>query len=162
MPNDLQSDLPPLPGSELVIKNAETAPAFWMVDVLWLVLADGRDTDGRLSLMEQLLPQGSGPGPHKHTWSDETFYMLDGQITLLVGGEIRTAPMISRHHQKRTRRPRRTLTFKEKLLCRSRSFVRCGTASYNTSSSLSKTGVSPATPRPSRRPSTTPCSCFGG
>ena len=91
MSDDLQPDLLPLRGSELVIKSAETAPAYWLVDVLWLVLADGRDTGGRFSLMEQLLPQGSGPGPHKHTWSDETFYMLDGQITLLVGDEIRTA-----------------------------------------------------------------------
>ena len=91
MPDDLQPDLPPLAGSELVLRSAETAPAYWLVDVLWLVLADGRDTGGRFSLMEQLLPQGSGPGPHKHTWSDETFYMLDGQITLLVGEEIRVA-----------------------------------------------------------------------
>jgi quercetin dioxygenase-like cupin family protein len=62
-----------------------------MVDVLWIILADGKDTGGRHSLMEQLLPKGSGPGPHKHTWSDETFYMLDGEITLLIGDETRTA-----------------------------------------------------------------------
>ena len=73
------------------IRNADTAPAYWMADVLWMVLADGNDTGGRFSLMEQLLPKGSGPGPHKHTWSDETFYMLDGEITLLMGDEIRTA-----------------------------------------------------------------------
>jgi len=91
MPEDARPHLPPLPGSELVIRSAETAPAYWLVDVLWLVLADGRDTGGRFSLMEQLLPQGAGPGPHKHTWSDETFYMLDGQITLLVGEETRAA-----------------------------------------------------------------------
>lgn len=83
--------LPPLPGSVPFISNAGSAPAYWMADVLWMVLASGHDTGGRFSMMEQLLPQGSGPGPHKHTWSDETFYMLDGEITLLVGDEIRTA-----------------------------------------------------------------------
>ncbi|MDQ2802860.1 MAG: hypothetical protein M3Y41_09305 [Pseudomonadota bacterium] len=32
------------------------------------------------------------PGPHKHTWSDETFYMLDGQITTpVLFGEPLTA-----------------------------------------------------------------------
>jgi len=82
---------PPLPGSEPIIHNVDTARAYWLVDVLWIVLADGRDTGGRFSMMEQLLPKGSGPGPHTHTWSDETFYMLDGEITLLVGDEIRTA-----------------------------------------------------------------------
>ena len=34
-----------------------------------------------MPMMEELLRKGSGPGPHKHTWSDETFYMLDGEIT---------------------------------------------------------------------------------
>ncbi len=91
MSTDTPAVSPPILGSEPFIHNAETAPAYWMVDVLWMILADGRDTGGRFSLMEQLLPKGSGPGPHKHTWSDETFYMLDGEITLLVGGEIKTA-----------------------------------------------------------------------
>ena len=81
--------MPPIPGSVPFIHNAETAPAYWMMDVLWMVLADGADTGGQFSLMEQLLPKGSGPGPH--TCSDETFYMLDGEITLLIGDEIRTA-----------------------------------------------------------------------
>ena len=82
---------PPIPGSEPLVRNVDTAPAYWLVDVLRVVLADGRDTGGRFSMMEQLLPKGSGPGPHKHTWSGETFYMLDGEITLLVGDEIRRA-----------------------------------------------------------------------
>lgn len=84
-------DLPPIPGSEPLIRSVGEAPAYWLLDILWIVLADGRDTGGRFSMMEQLLPKGSGPGPHKHTWSDETFYMLDGEITLLVGDEVRTA-----------------------------------------------------------------------
>ena len=91
MTDDTPAPLPPIPGSVPFIRNAETAPAYWMADVLWMVLADGSDTGGRFSLMEQLLPKGSGPGPHKHTWSDETFYMLDGEITLLMSDEIRTA-----------------------------------------------------------------------
>ena len=91
MSTDTPAVLRPIPGSETFIHNVDTARAYWLVDVLWIVLADGSDTGGRFSLMEQLLPKGSGPGPHKHTWSDETFYMLDGEITLLVGDEIRTA-----------------------------------------------------------------------
>ena len=91
MNTDTTPTFPPIPGSELLIRNVDTAPAYWLVDVLWIVLADGRDTGGRFSLMEQVLPRGSGPGPHKHTWSDETFYMLDGEMTLLAGDEIRTA-----------------------------------------------------------------------
>jgi quercetin dioxygenase-like cupin family protein len=91
MSTETPATLPPIPGSMPLIRNAETAPAYWMADVLWMVLADGNDTGGRFSMMEQLLPKGAGPGPHKHTWSDETFYMLDGEITLLIGDEVKTA-----------------------------------------------------------------------
>lgn len=91
MSTDAPAAFPPMPGSELHIRNVDRARAYWLVDVLWIVLADANDTGGRFSLMEQLLPKNSGPGPHKHTWSDETFYMLDGEIAVLVGDEIRTA-----------------------------------------------------------------------
>ena len=42
-------------------------------------------------MMEQLMPKHAGPPPHKHLWSDETFYILDGTITFLIGDEIKTA-----------------------------------------------------------------------
>jgi quercetin dioxygenase-like cupin family protein len=45
----------------------------------------------RFSLMEQLLPKGTGSGPHKHTWSDETYYILEGEITFLINNDIHTA-----------------------------------------------------------------------
>jgi quercetin dioxygenase-like cupin family protein len=81
----------PMPGSQFFIHNVDSAPAFWWLDDLWIVLAEAKDTGGRFSMMEELLPKDSGPGPHKHTWSDETFYILDGEITVLVGDEIKTA-----------------------------------------------------------------------
>lgn len=37
------------------------------------------------------MPKGAGPGPHKHTWSDETYYILDGDLTFLIGDAISTA-----------------------------------------------------------------------
>jgi quercetin dioxygenase-like cupin family protein len=83
--------LPAMPGSELFIHNVASAPAYWWLDGLWIVLAQAKDTGGRFSMMEELLRRDSGPGPHKHTWSDETFYILDGEIAFLIGDEIRTA-----------------------------------------------------------------------
>jgi quercetin dioxygenase-like cupin family protein len=80
-----------MPGSELFLRNIDSAPAYWWLDDLWIVLAEAKDTGGRFSMMYELLPKDSGPGPHKHTWSDETFYILDGEITLLIGDEIKTA-----------------------------------------------------------------------
>ena len=73
----------------LVQSNAD-APAYWEVDILWLILATGETTDGQYSLMEQLCPENSGPPPHTHT-QREIFYILDGEITFLVGDKTITA-----------------------------------------------------------------------
>ncbi|MBV9529082.1 cupin domain-containing protein [Sphingomonas sp.] len=80
-----------MPGSTGFIHRNDARPAYWMQDILWIMLADANDTGGRWSMMEQLMPMGAGPPPHKHLWSDETFYILDGQITYLIEGEIKTA-----------------------------------------------------------------------
>ncbi len=81
----------PMPGATGFIHHVDEAPAYWMQGILWTMLADAADTGGRWSMMEQLLPKGSGPPPHKHLWSDETFYILEGTITFLLENEIRTA-----------------------------------------------------------------------
>lgn len=84
-------DLPAIPGSVPFIHSLDTAPAYWWLDILWIILATGEDTGGRYSLMEEWLPKGAGAPPHKHTWSDETYYILEGEFTFLIGEEVRTA-----------------------------------------------------------------------
>ena len=81
-------DLPVVPGSRPFVHNVDTAPAYWYVDILWVILASGADTGGRYSLMHQTLPKGSGAPPHKHTWSDEHFQILDGELTFLIGDDV--------------------------------------------------------------------------
>lgn len=71
--------LPPL------MQSADTAPAYWFLDILWIVLVDGEQTDGRYSLMEQLMPEGVGPRPHVHPFNDEGFYVLEGAMDMTVG-----------------------------------------------------------------------------
>lgn len=39
-------------------------------------------------MMEELCPKDSGPPPHVHIWSDETFYVLEGEVTFLMDDEI--------------------------------------------------------------------------
>jgi quercetin dioxygenase-like cupin family protein len=80
----------PTPGAEMFIHNLATAPAYWWLDILWVILVHGKDTGGRYSLMHETLPRGSGAPPHKHTWSDEHFYILEGDITYLIGEETRS------------------------------------------------------------------------
>jgi mannose-6-phosphate isomerase-like protein (cupin superfamily) len=65
----------------------DTAPAYWNVDILWVMLATAEQTGGGWSMMWELCPKGSGPPPHKHA-QDEFFYILDGMVTFTHGDEI--------------------------------------------------------------------------
>ena len=82
---------PPMPGATGFIHNTGDAPTYWMQGILWTMLADANATGGRWSMMEQLMPMGAGPPPHRHPWSDETFYILEGTITFLLEDEVMTA-----------------------------------------------------------------------
>ena len=74
-----------------VVFNRDTAPAYWFVDVLWVILVDGEQSGGRYSLMEQWMRKGAGPPLHVHGFSDEHFYLLDGQMEMQVGEKRMTA-----------------------------------------------------------------------
>ncbi len=62
-----------------------TAPAYWMLDILWTVLVTSDVTEGRYSLIEQIMPQGAAPPPHVHPYGAELFYLLEGDITYHAG-----------------------------------------------------------------------------
>lgn len=68
-------------------RTREDAQARWLLDILWLVLATGEDTNGEYSAIEQFMPVGSGPPPHVHPFEDEAFYVLAGEITVIIGGQ---------------------------------------------------------------------------
>ena len=82
--NVMQQPQPTLPFAPAIgfARNRETAPAYWMLDLLWLVLIDGHETGGAFSVMEQWMRQGSGtPVPHIHP-IDEWFYVMEGEMTV--------------------------------------------------------------------------------
>lgn len=64
--------------------NIRQGRAYWQEDILWVVLAEGKDTNNSFSLMWELCPAGSGPPPHYHD-QDEGFYVVDGQVTYTAG-----------------------------------------------------------------------------
>lgn len=52
----------------------------WFLGTLARMKLDARGTGGRFALWEGVLPHGAAPPLHSHP-QDETFYLLDGQIT---------------------------------------------------------------------------------
>lgn len=58
-----------------------------------VIKASDRDTGGGYSLHENILPAGSpGPLPHIHRNHEESFYVLEGQLTMRIGPRTITAP----------------------------------------------------------------------
>lgn len=60
--------------TSLALRNARTsvldrqpAPAFWLVETLWLMMAAMAQTHNRFSMMEQVMGGGLGPPTHRHS-----------------------------------------------------------------------------------------------
>jgi mannose-6-phosphate isomerase-like protein (cupin superfamily) len=62
----------------------------WLVGDLVTVKLQGEDTGGAYSLVEETSHPGGGPPPHMHHDTDETFYVLEGEVELMAGD--RTIP----------------------------------------------------------------------
>ena len=61
--------------------------ALWFLGVLATIKASRETTEGRVAVIEHLAPQGAGSPLHVHHNEDETFYVLEGELTFLVGDE---------------------------------------------------------------------------
>jgi quercetin dioxygenase-like cupin family protein len=69
--------------------NATTTEALWFIDTLAWIRVGGEESEGRIALVEMLGPRGHMPPLHLHRADDETFVLLEGEITLYVGDTVR-------------------------------------------------------------------------
>ncbi len=56
----------------------------WFLGTLMRMKLDSSDTGGRFALWEGLMPHGAAPPLHSHP-QDETFYVIEGDVTAWVG-----------------------------------------------------------------------------
>jgi quercetin dioxygenase-like cupin family protein len=66
--------------------------ALWFLGTLATIKASAETTAGRVAVIEHLAPEGSGSPLHVHRREDEWFYVVEGELTLWVGGELIVAP----------------------------------------------------------------------
>lgn len=74
-----------------LITSAGTVTGHWQLDILWSVLVSQDDTEGKFSVMEQLMPRRSGVAPHLHPRVSEMFYVLDGAMAVQLDDQLVTA-----------------------------------------------------------------------
>ena len=66
--------------------------ARWFLGALGTIKSAAETTDGRVAVLEFLWPQGSGSPLHVHRNEDEWFYVIEGEVTFWVGGDVVVAP----------------------------------------------------------------------
>ena len=65
----------------------ERPQPLWFIDNLVHVHIDGDASGGSFALLEMCGPRGDMPPLHVHERDDETFYVIDGELSLFVGGQ---------------------------------------------------------------------------
>ena len=78
--------------TETITKPYRVASGEGLADVWWksgrvTVKAGAAETGQAFAQLETDDPRGSGPPRHVHRNEDETFYILEGEVTALVGEE---------------------------------------------------------------------------
>jgi quercetin dioxygenase-like cupin family protein len=65
--------------------------ARWFLGGLTTIKSSAQTTDGRVAVTENHAPQGYGSPLHVHHNEDEWFYVIEGELTFWVGGQVTTA-----------------------------------------------------------------------
>ena len=63
----------------------------FLVGDTYTTILSGAQTGGAFTLLEALVPPDTGPPPHAHRAEDETFVLLEGEMTFTVGGVTHAA-----------------------------------------------------------------------
>jgi quercetin dioxygenase-like cupin family protein len=65
----------------------EEGQAVWFLGTLLIVKATGEQTGGAFGLVDNVLPAGFASPYHTHRNEDESFYVVEGEMTFYVGDE---------------------------------------------------------------------------
>jgi len=64
----------------------------WVVDELIRFIATGHETGGAYTLTESMVLPNGGPPMHVHQREDEAFWVLEGELEVIVGEQAFTVP----------------------------------------------------------------------
>jgi quercetin dioxygenase-like cupin family protein len=73
--------------SEIQSTTLDTAPAYWFLNALHILLANSESEGGSYSLIHLTAPPGFITPYHVHHTEDEALYVLDGELTAICDGK---------------------------------------------------------------------------
>jgi len=66
--------------------------ALWFMGTLATIKASTQETGGRVAVIQHTAPHNSGSPLHVHHRENEWFYVLEGELTIWVDGQVIRAP----------------------------------------------------------------------
>jgi quercetin dioxygenase-like cupin family protein len=75
-----------------IVAGPGEGEAFWFLGNLAMIKSTAESTGGGVAVVEHLSPHGSGSPLHVHGREDEWFYVLEGELTFWVDGQVSVAP----------------------------------------------------------------------
>ncbi len=78
--------------AQLIQLHPGEGPAYSAVGDVYRILATGEQTGGVYTLAEARVLPGGGPPPHIHHREDESFFILEGEVTFQLGDRRVVAP----------------------------------------------------------------------
>ena len=73
------------------VRNALQSSAYWYGGGLWSELASSASTGDSYDFLEVVMPKNAGPGPVIYERSDVWIYVVEGQMTFLLGDSVEIA-----------------------------------------------------------------------
>ncbi|WP_327118167.1 cupin domain-containing protein [Streptomyces sp. NBC_01341] len=67
--------------------RADEGPVKWVAGDEYTIKVSTKDTDGTLGFVVATVPPGNGPIAHLHQHSDESFFILEGELEFLNGDD---------------------------------------------------------------------------
>jgi quercetin dioxygenase-like cupin family protein len=74
-----------------IFRPSGTAPALWGPGDRYDLLATGEETNNAFFQFEATVATGGGPPPHVHRREDESFYVVSGDLEILIGDSTHRA-----------------------------------------------------------------------
>jgi quercetin dioxygenase-like cupin family protein len=74
-------------GTQPYVLEREEGQAVWFLGALLIMKATNEHTGGAFGLIDNLMPAGFASPYHMHRNEDESFYLVEGEMTFYVGEE---------------------------------------------------------------------------
>ena len=72
---------------EPTIRHPGEGRTIGVVGDVYRFLATSEDTNGKYAMWEAIVPPGGGPPPHIHSREEESFFILEGEITFQINDQ---------------------------------------------------------------------------